>query len=308
MQRLDPGPVIQSAVNFSEGRRPEVIRAILRAVEDVPKAILADWSSDADHNRMVVTILGGPESIRMAVLAAGRIAVESIDLPQHKGVHPRHGAVDVVPIVPIREITMEQCVALSHQIADDLGRELKIPIYFYGESAKPGSRSALPAIRRAGRGVLGTTLFGGLEPDAGPRRVHPTAGVTMVGARAPLAAYNINLKAQSAEPATAIALEIRADREKLPELEGVRALGWWLESREIAQVSMNVTMPDRTPLPAIFDYVRTRAELFGVRELWSEVVGLIPRACLGGAPPARIVWRDFKETQILEYWMDHAVT
>lgn len=300
--RLASGPVIQSAINFSEGRNAEAIHHILNAIRAVPDAVLVDWSADPDHNRMVATILGGPEAIKIAAVAATRAAVEVIDLSSHSGVHPRNGAVDVIPIVPIRQITMEECVKLSHEIGEELGNSLDIPVYFYAKSATAGRISALAALRRAGRGLLGSELFGGLTPDAGPHRIHSTAGVVMVGSRGPMVAYNVDL-AGTLEIADTIARMIRGDRKSLPELEGVQSNGWWLKSQAIAQVSMNVTKPERTPLPAIYDYVAAAAKTHGVKEVWSEVIGLIPKAALGGVVPERIRWRGFSEKQILEYWV-----
>ncbi len=301
--RLASGPVIQSAINFSEGRRAEAIQHILASIRAVPEAVLADWSADPDHNRMVATILGGPAAIKAAAVAAARAAVEVIDLSTHTGVHPRLGAVDVIPVVPIREVSMDECVDLSHEIAKEIGGALELPVYFYGKSAPADRISDLPDLRRAGRGLLGSELFGGLTPDAGPHRVHPTAGVAMVGARGPLVAYNVNLGTGGVEIADTIARMIRRDRKTAPELKGVMSNGWWLESQGRAQVSMNVTRPNETPIPPIFDYVAAAARANGVDEVWSEVIGLIPKAALGGVVPDRIRWRDFSEKQILEYWV-----
>jgi len=296
--------VIQSAINFSEGRRAEVIEAIAEAGRETPGVLLADCSADADHNRMVTTLLGGPEAIRQAAVAMARVAVAAIDLRHHTGVHPRMGAVDVIPIVPIRGSTMAECVEVAAQIGRDLAQTLGLPVYFYEHSAAPGRRAALPDIRKGGfEGLFTEALTGPRAPDLGPHTPHPTAGAVAVGARPPLVAYNVNLDALDATAARRIAGMIRRERETRPELTGVRALGFFLPSRRCAQVSMNLTRPLLTPLPGVFDYVRREAARQAVRVIASEVIGLAPRQALGGEPPESILWHDFRETQILEYWL-----
>lgn len=296
------GPVIQSAVNISEGRRIDVIEALTAAMSE---AIVADRSWDFDHNRMVITLLDAPEKIRHAVLAGARVAVERIDLRSHLGTHPRIGAVDVIPLVPIREASMADCILLSTQIGDDLARELKLPVFLYANSARSGRRADLPAIRNMGFGGLSSErLVGERAPDFGPAHLHPTAGAAIVGAREPLVAHNVNLDSADAAIARRIARQIRRDRETNPQLAGVRALGMSLPSRNIAQVSMNLTRPAVTPLPAVFDYVRHQAEAYGVKVRDSEVIGLIPRQCLGGEQPDRVFCRQLRETQILEHWLE----
>ncbi len=300
-----PSSVLQCAANFSEGRRVEVIERIADAVRAVEGAVLADYSWDRDHNRSVMTILGGPEPIRLAVLEAARVALDAIDLRHHTGAHPRAGAVDVVPLVPLRAASMEECIVLSHRIAEDLSRDLKLPVYLYERSAGPGRRVELPEIREGGfEGLFTEPLTGPRAPDFGPGQPHPTAGIAVVGARDPLVAYNINLGAPDSAAARRIAARIRSDRSAVPELSGVRALGLLLESRALAQVSMNLTRPALTPLPGVFDYVREQAEREGIQVCESEVIGLIPRASLGEEPPELIFWRDFRPTQIIEYWLE----
>jgi glutamate formiminotransferase len=299
------GSVIQSAINFSEGRRTEVIAAIIQAIRDVPGATLADYSADPSHNRMVASILGGPEAIFEAAIAASKVAIERIDLREHTGAHPRIGAVDVLPVVPIRNVTMPECVDLSHRIGQELAERFHLPIYYYEQSAEPGRLSALPELRSGGfEGLFTAPLSGDRIPDAGPHHPHPTAGAAIVGARYPLVAYNINLATTNIAIARRIAAKIRAARLTIPELQGVRALGLWLPSRFQTQVSMNLTLPDRSPMPAVFDFVRRHAEEEGVDPAESEIIGLIPRASLGGEPPERILWHGYRETQVIEYWLE----
>jgi glutamate formiminotransferase len=291
-------------MNFSEGRRAEVIEAIVAAAREIPGSTLADYSTDPDHNRMVVTVLGGPEAICKAARAAARVAVEKIDLRHHKGAHPRAGAVDVVPVVPIRGISMAGCVEVAAEIGRDFTQELHLPVYFYERSAGPGRRAALPEIRKGGFEGLFTEPMTGLRaPDLGPNAPHPTAGIVVVGAREPLVAYNIDLETEEVAVARRIAAALRRDRETRPELIGVRALGLWLPSRRCAQVSLNLTRPALTPMPDVFDYVREAAAREGIDVRESEVIGLIPRVALGGEPPSRILWNAFRETQLLEHWL-----
>jgi glutamate formiminotransferase len=299
------GPIIQSAINFSEGRRTEVIAAIIQAIRDVPGATLADYSADPSHNRMVASILGGPEALFEAAIAASKVAIERIDLREHTGAHPRIGAVDVLPVVPIRYITMPECVALSHRIGQELAARFHLPVYFYERSAESGRTSALPELRKGGfEGLFTAPLTGDRVPDAGPHHPHPTAGAAIVGARNPLVAYNINLTTTEVSVARRIAAKIREGRLLIPELQGVRALGLWLPSQGQAQVSMNLTLPDLSPMPAVFDFVRRHAEEQGVEVAESEIIGLIPRASLGGEPPDRILWHGYRETQVIEYWLE----
>jgi glutamate formiminotransferase len=266
--------------------------------------IVADCSADADHNRMVLSLLGGPEAIRQAALATARVAVREIDLRTHAGVHPRLGAVDVVPVVPIRGLTMEACLAVAERIGEDFVEKLGLPVYFYERSARPGRRAALPDIRKGGfEGLFTESLTELRAPDLGSPQPHPTAGAAVVGARNPLVAFNINLDTPKHEVARRIAALLRREREIRPELTGVRALGFFLPSRRRAQVSLNLTRPEKTPLPAVFDVVRREAARHGTQIASCEVIGLILRYVLGGEPPERILWRDYRETQILEHWL-----
>ena len=301
---MDDG-IYQCVPNFSEGRRPEVVQAIVGAIQATPGVRLMDWSADADHNRCVMSLLGSAQGIRQGALAAARVAVAHIDLRAHRGVHPRAGVIDVVPVVPLRAATMGQAVALASAIGADLARELGLPVYFYERNARPGHPAALPDLRRGGfEAFAAAPLIHDRAPDLGPPHVHSSAGVVIVGARGPLVAYNVNLDTPDVQIAQRIARGIRRERERLPLLSGVRALGLWLPSRNQAQVALNLTSPADTPLPGVFAFVQAAALVYGVTGLESEIIGVLPRVALNGLPPAAIHWRAYKPTQILEHWLD----
>jgi len=292
---------IQSAVNYSEGRRPEVIDAIVDAARGASDAIVADYSWDTDHNRMVVTYIGGPEDIRRAVFASARVAVEMIDLRTHTGAHPRIGAVDVVPLVPIQGITMDACVELSRIIGADFADKLGVPVYLYECSAASGHRTKLPDIRRGGFEALAQgELTGDREPDLGPHKAHPTAGAVVIGARGPLVAYNINLETRDMEGARSIVRKIRSGEAGLT---GVKSMAVWLAAQSRAQVSMNLTRPDVTPVPPVFEFVRSEASKAGVEVAESEFIGLVSERYLAPMTPADLKATHLKPTQILEHWL-----
>jgi glutamate formiminotransferase len=298
------GPLVQSAVNFSEGRRPDTIRAILQAAEGGSGAGMADWSADYDHNRLVVTFLGGLGAVCRSILSAARVAVERIDLREHSGAHPRAGAVDVVPLVPIREVTIEECVEASLSLGEEIARSLDLPVYLYEHSARSGRRSLLPDIRRGGfEGLFRQPLSGERSPDFGPAAPHPTAGITVIGARGPLVAYNVVLATEDVSIARKVAADIRARRSADPSLAGIRALGIPLPTRGLSQVSMNLTLPELTPLPAVYDFVSHMAHEFGTEAEESEIIGLIPRFSLDGDKPERIRWVGYHPRQIIENWL-----
>lgn len=298
------GPIYQCAVNFSEGRDPAVISALAAACGAVHGARLIDYSADADHHRSVFTVLGSGDAVRSALRAAARVAVRQIDMRRHTGIHPRIGAIDVAPIVPLWGATRQGAVETAEELAADLAGELGLPIYLYEWSARVGRISALPLLRRGGfEGIASTELTGSRAPDYGPARAHPSAGVTVVGARAPLSAYNVVLNSDDARAARAIAHRIRAEREHRADLAGVRALGLYLASRNRAQVSLNLTQPSATSIPAVFNYVMQEAERLGVLGAESEVIGAIPLSALANASPSAIQWNDFRPEQILDNWL-----
>jgi glutamate formiminotransferase len=296
--------LFQCVPNFSEGRSISTVEAIADAIRRTPAATLIDYSSDTDHNRCVMTVLGPGDAICEAVVAAAQVAVERIDLRIHTGVHPRIGAIDVVPVVPLRGVTMPDAIEVAERIGSALAGGLHIPVYFYEENARSNRAAALPAIRKGGfEAIRDVHLIGDRAPDLGPSRSHPTAGVAVVGARGPLVAYNVNLGTPDVKIAISIARRVRVERERLSELEGVRALGLYLASQGRAQVSLNLTRPDRTPLPAVFRFIAREAVRLGVTDLESEIIGAIPEFALGGATPESIHWNAYKTTQVLDNWL-----
>ena len=249
-----------------------------------------------------MTILGDANAIFHAALSAAKIAIETIDLRAHTGIHPRIGALDVLPVVPLRHASREEAIELARKIGRELAARFNLPVYFYEWAAEPGRRSALPELRKGGFEALqDRILTDELAPDAGPNRAHRTAGLAVVGARSPLVAYNVNFPAPNADIAKTIALKIRLERDTRPELSGIRALGLYLASQGKAQVSMNLTCPELTPLPAVFQFIQHEAASFGLSDFESEIIGAIPLASLGGLPPEAIHWNAFRPAQILEY-------
>ncbi|HLI48233.1 MAG TPA: glutamate formimidoyltransferase [Chthonomonas sp.] len=293
------GSVFQCVPNFSEGRRREVVEAIAAAAQNAG-AVVADWSLDPDHNRSVVTLLGDAQQIEAGIIAAAEVAIERIDMRQHHGLHPRTGALDVLPVVPLRNATKEEAVALAHRLGERLAHSFNLPVFFYEWAARPGRETELPKLRRGGWERLAQ---GALDPDVGPQHAHPTAGVAIVGARGPLIAYNILLNTADAAVARELARQIRRQREQIAELEGVRAMGLFLPSRGLAQLSMNLTRPEKTPLPGVFEWVKQAAQAQGAAPLESEIVGLIPMSALGEAKPEDILWHGYRPEKLLEWWL-----
>ena len=282
-------PLIQCVPNFSEGRDPEVIAAIVDAVRRTPGVRLADWSADTDHNRLVVTFVGPPHAVCAAALASAAAAIKWVDLRVHHGVHPRLGALDVLPFVPLRGITLAECAEMARSAGTTLADRFDLPIFFY-EAASLGGHS-LPFVRKS--------AFKSLEPDCGPSVPHPTAGASVVGAREPLIAYNVNLATSDLSIARTLAREMRV----LPHLPGIRALGLRLVSRGITQVSMNLTQPAATPLLAVFQYVGCRAEALGTSVTESEVIGALPGPAAFGVLADALQAATLKPEQVLwESW------
>ncbi len=267
--------LIECVPNFSEGRRPEVLRAILSRVEAVPGATILDHGMDPDHNRAVVTFVGPPRAVREAAFAAIATATELIDLTSHQGEHPRIGATDVVPFVPLAGATMKDCAKLAAALGEEVAARLGIPVYLYEHAARRPERRNLADIRRGGfealRDQIGTDPR--RAPDFGPARVHPTAGAVAIGARSFLIAYNVELETDDLAVAKEIA---RAVRESSGGLAGVKALGFHLKERGIVQVSMNLVDLKKTSMARVFRRVERLARARGVRVRASEIVGLVP--------------------------------
>ncbi len=294
----------QCVPNFSEGRDNSIIETIAEAMQNTSGAKLIDASADWDHHRSVYTLLGDARGIIAALQAGAKVAVERIDLRLHSGVHPCAGVVDVVPVVPLREATMQEAVNVAEALGAYFADELRVPVRFYEKNARPNRDPRLPIARNAATATpRGQELTGEAKPDLGKPLAHETAGIAIVGARAPLVAYNVNLDTSDVRIAQAIARTIRQERAVNPILSGVRALGLFLETPQIAQVSLNLTQPDKTPLPPLFRWIRAEANALGAEAIESEIIGAIPRFSLDNEPPENILWHDYKLSQILETWL-----
>lgn len=290
--------IIECVPNFSEGRDAKKMAAIARAIESVPGVRLADYSGDADHHRSVFTFLGKPEDVLKAALAGSEKALKLIDMRKQSGVHPRLGAVDVVPFVPLGRTKMEEAVALAHLFGRQFSERFSVPVYFYGLAALKPHRKELADIRRGGYDALKQKM-GEMEnlPDTGGAVFNERSGATVVGARPPLVAYNINLASDDLVLAQHIASRIR---EKNGGFKNVRAIGVLLKSSGLAQVSMNLTNCRETPLKVVFDRVQNLAAERGVDILESELIGLMPKYALAGTTPEYLKLKDFSERRLLE--------
>ncbi len=291
--------IIECVPNFSEGRNPATIQALITAVESVPGVRLLDRTSDSDHHRSVLTFAGDPDAVAEAAFQAIRIATKLIDLRTHTGVHPRVGATDVVPIVPIQNTTMEDCVQLAHRLGKRVGDELKLPVFLYEQAAGHPDRTKLEAIRQGGPSGLEARMASdrNWHPDFGPPRLHKSAGAIVIGARHPLIAFNVNLNSPDLTIAKTIARTIGHSNGGLP---CVKAIGVALASRGIVQVSMNLTDYRITSMATAFRAVQTESAKAGVEIAESEVIGLIPQAALDQAASSLLQIRNFDSTQILE--------
>jgi len=291
-------PIIESIPNVSEGRRPEVVEAIASAIRAVPGVRLLDYSSDASHNRSVFTLAGDAAPLKAAILAMYEQALAHIDLRTHQGEHPRLGAVDVVPFVPIEGVTMAQCVDLARDVAGEVASRFGVPIYLYEDASNDPARKNLEDIRRGEfEGLAAKMASKGWAPDFGPSAPHASAGASVVGARMPLIAYNINLNTDRLDVAKKIAAAIRHSSGGY---RFVKAAGFELKDRGIVQVSMNLTNYEKTPIFRVFETVRREAERYGVSILESEIVGLVPAAALNAAAEFYLQIAGFKPDQVLE--------
>lgn len=298
--------LVECVPNFSEGRRDEVIDGLVAAIAGVQGAKVIDRQRDGDHNRCVITFIGTPEAAAEAAFRATREAAEAIDMRTHKGAHPRMGATDVVPFVPLGEVPMACCVEISKAVARRIGEELGIPVYLYAEAASRPERKRLPDVRKgeyeAIRDEMGKDPS--RDPDFGPRTINLKSGATAVGARWPLLAYNVNLRVadgrtveEGVKSAKTIAKRVRESSGGLP---CVQAMGLRVTGGDLVQVSMNLTNFRVTSLKRVWDEVGGLAKSHGLEVVESEFVGCIPRDALGGLRPEHFKARDFQETQILE--------
>lgn len=270
--------LIECIPNFSEGRDQDIIAALAKEAKRVPGVALADYSSDPDHNRSVFTLIGEPSAVGEAAFRLCGLACEKIDLTKHRGEHPRMGATDVIPFVPVRNADIAECVELSKKVAQRIWDELKIPSFLYEESASRGERRNLADVRRGQfEGMPQKLLLPEWAPDYGERRIHPTAGVVAIGARKPLVAFNVNLSTDDITVARAIAKAVRGSSGGY---RGCKAIGIKLRDRNVAQVSMNMVDCEITPIYRAYEAVRFEAERWGVSIVGSELVGLSPARAL----------------------------
>ena len=292
--------IVECVPNFSEGRDQGTVHALIDAVTSTAGVALLDHSMDADHHRSVLTFCGAPDAIVEAAFRAVRLATELIDLRTHAGVHPRIGATDVVPFIPIRGTTMQGCVQLAKRLGERVGRELGIPVFLYERAAAGrADHVSLEAVRRGGLEGLAFRMESGPDwtPDFGPPRLHEGAGAIAIGARPPLIAYNVNLCSTDVDQARSIARAVRHSSGGLPH---VKAIGVELSSRGMVQVAMNLTDHLVTPILTAFQRITAEAAKRGIEVAGSELVGLVPQAALGQAAAASLQLDRFDSSQVLE--------
>ncbi|MBC7929556.1 MAG: glutamate formimidoyltransferase [Rubrivivax sp.] len=291
--------IVECVPNFSEGRDASVVARLVEAVESAPGALVLGTHVDPDHNRSVITFVAPPETIVEAAVRVVARAAELIDLGLHAGQHPRMGACDVLPLIPVRGVSVEECVALAQRVGERIWRELQIPVYFYESAATRPERRNLADVRRGGFELLRDEIAAVPEraPDVGEARLHPTAGACIVGVRPLLVAYNITLKTSDLSVARRIARTVRGRDGGLLHL---KALGFELESRGVVQVSMNLTSYEQTNLHHAFEAVRREAERLGVEIIASEVVGLVPQAALDRAAAHFLQLENYSPDIVLE--------
>jgi glutamate formiminotransferase len=290
--------LIECVPNISEGRDHAKIDAIVAAVQGTPGAVLLDVDPDPDHNRTVITFVGEPDAVEAAVLKLVAKAVELIDLTKHKGEHPRMGAVDVIPFVPLRGVTKKECIEIARRVGQAIWERFRVPVYLYEDAATRPERRDLAYIRKGEfENFFAKIQEPAWAPDFGERVVHPTAGVSAVGARPPLIAFNVNLGTNNLEIAQSIAKAIRGSDGGL---RYVKALGFALKERGIVQVSMNLTNFEKTPIYQVFELIMCEARRWGVPVVGSEIVGLVPQAALVQVAERFLQLEKFHPSQILE--------
>ena len=290
--------IIECVPNFSEGRDLLKLEKILDVFRGRNNVKLLDYSSDEDHNRTVVTLVGEPDALKVAMVEAIGKAVELIDLNKHEGQHPRMGAVDVVPFIPIKNVTVEEVDKLAREVAMEASKLYGVPFFLYEKSATATHRENLANIRKGQfEGMAEKMKDKQWVPDFGPNTIHPTAGVTAIGARMPLVAYNVNLSTNNLEIANKIAKAVR-------HINGgfrfVKALGIELEDRGIVQVSMNLTDYTKSSIYRIFETIKMEAERYGVNVVGSEIVGLIPLQAIVDTADYYLRLENFNLDQVLE--------
>ena len=295
-----PAALIECVPNFSEGRNPAIVQSIAASIASVTSACVLDAHIDPDHNRSVITFVAEPERVVEAAVNAVRRASELIDMRTHQGEHPRLGATDVLPFVPVRGVTMDDCVRVAHRAGAVIARELAIPVYFYEYAARRPERVNLEDVRRGALELLREQITTNPEraPDEGLAQVHDSAGAIAVGARPFLIAFNVILRSTDVAIARQIARTIRARNGGLP---FVKALGFRLQTRSLVQVSMNLVNYKVTGMTAVYDAIRDQADLLGVEIDSAEIVGLIPRDALDRGAAYFTKLQDFSDAKILEH-------
>ena len=289
--------VLMCEANVSEGRRSEVLDALVATVSAVDGVRIADWSADADHNRAVITFVGEPEQVLEAAKVLADAALAAIDMRVHQGEHPRQGALDVVPFIPIREVSQERAVEIAREFGAWLGGR-GVPVYYYEDAATRPERKSLPKIRKGGYEALEAKLRDdGWAPDEGPAECNPTAGATVTGSRFPLIAFNVNLRTDDIEIATTIA---RAVRHINGGFKAVRGMGFALEERDMVQVSMNLVNYTETPIHRVLETVRSEAARYGVAVAGTELIGPVPLDALEEVVRFYMQVHEFTTEQVLE--------
>src|SRR5262249_7229553 len=299
--------LIECVPNFSEGRDPAKVDAIVAAMSSVPSVYVLDREMDADHNRSVITLAGEPDAVAEAALLGAGKAMELIDLTKHTGAHPRVGATDVVPFIPIEGLTIEDCVALARRVGNEIWKRYRIPVYFYEAAAIRPDRVNLENVRRGEFEGLREEMKKGCErePDVGDPKVPPTAGVTVVGARKFLIAYNVNLNTPDVGIANKIAKAIRFSSGGL---RYVKSMGVDLKGRNLAQVSINLTDFEQTPMHRVYEMVKREAQRYGAIPVGSEIVGLIPKKAIEMAADYFLQVENFSPAQVFENKLAAALT
>ena len=291
--------LIECVPNFSEGRDKAKVDALIQTMGGVPGVWVLDHEMDADHNRCVVTLAGEPDSVaEAAILGAGK-AMELIDMNHHKGAHPRVGATDVIPFIPVEGVTLDDCVALARNVGNELWRRYRIPVFFYEAAATKPERVNLENVRRGQFEGMKEELKKNHErqPDVGEPKMHPTAGVTVVGARKFLVAYNVNLNTPDISVANKIAKAIRFSSGGL---RYVKSMGVELKARNLAQVSINLTDYEQTPMHRVYEMVKREAERYGAVPVGSEIIGLVPKKAMEMAAEYFLQLENFSPSQVFE--------
>lgn len=290
--------VIQCVPNFSEGRDKKIIEKIVEEIRVVEDVKLLDYSMDKDHNRTVVTFIGEPEKVILAAFNACKVASELIDMSNHTGEHPRMGATDVIPLIPISDVTMEECVEFSKELGRKIGEDLDISVYLYEKSAQNPDRENLANVRRGQYEAMKTKLKEEeWAPDFGPDNLNERAGVTGIGARMPLVAFNVNLDTNDLSIANKIARAVRASGGGFTHCKGI---GIEMKERNIVQVSMNMVDYTKTPLYRAFDFIEREANRYGVNVIGSEIIGLLPMGAMLDVADYYLKVENFDHSQVLE--------